>query len=403
VLINVICTFRTIARLYHPRVRPELRHEIERWFLRRGVPQLVAGYTSERQMDNRAAPLIIGWVVLGAVLFWGVNPLWPALANVAGVVGVLAFVVAGWLAQRWLRGRRRWAPGMRLDFIDVVIIGPLIGIGAGVVDGSPGEALVAMLNSLLGIGVIYVIVGIGLLEIGLWSLVHFGRELFRVVGLLSRTLPVLLILVLFLLFSSEIWEAAHGLAGVELAAILVLVTAIAVALVLTGVRSELNGVPAPDWPTLEAQAAQTPAAPLLDLPRDPAQPVPKLSFLQRVNVTSLLVIGQLIQSFFVALTVMAFLLVFSLIALPGELQARWIGEPVAVIVDFDLLGELRTLSFELVVVTAILGAVVGLYFTGLAVNDAAYRPAHFGRLMDEVRPLIAGWAVYRSRLPGSSR
>jgi hypothetical protein len=211
-----------------------------------------------------------------------------------------------------------------------------------------------MLNSLLGIGVIYVIVGIGLLEIGLWSLVHFGRELFRVVGLLSRTLPVLLILVLFLLFSSEIWEAAHGLAGVELVAILVLVTAIAVALVLTGVRSELTGVPAIDWPTLEAQAAQTPAAPLLDLPRDPAQPMPTLSFLQRVNVTSLLVIGQLIQSFFVALTVMAFLIVFSLIALPGELQARWIGEPVAVIVAFDLLGELRTLSFELVVVTAIL-------------------------------------------------
>ena len=384
-------------------MRPELRREIERWFLRRGVPQLVAGYTSERQLDNRAAPPIIGWLVLGTVLFWGVNADWPPLANVAGVFGVLAFVAAGWLAQRWLRRRRRWAPGMRLDFIDVASIGPLVGIAAGVVDGSLREGIVATLNSMLGIGVIYVIVGIGLLEIGLWSLGHFQGELFRVVGLLSRTLPVLLILVLFLLFSSEIWEAANELTGVELGAILALITAIAVILVLTGVRSELTGVPATDWAMIEAQAAETPAAPLLDLPHDPAQPVPALSFLQRVNVTSLLVIGQLIQSFFVALIVMGFLIVFGLIALPGELQARWIGEQASVIVDFQLLGELRTLSFELVVVTAILGAVVGLYFTGLAVNDAAYRPAHFGRLVDEVRPLVAGWAVYRSRLPRTSR
>lgn len=361
----------------------------------------MAGYTSERQLDNRAAPLIIGWLVLGTVLFWGVNTRWPPLANVAGVVGVLAFVAVGWIAQRWLRGRRRWAPGMRLDFIDVAILGPLVGIAAGVVDGSVREGIIATLNSLLGIGVIYVIVGIGLLEIGMWSLGHFQGELLRVVGLLSRTLPVLLILVLFLMFSSEIWEAANELDGVELLAILALITAIAVVIVLTGVRSELTGVPATDWALLEAQAADTPAAPLLALPRDPELPVPTLNFLQRVNVTSLIVIGQLIQSFFVALIVMGFLIVFGLIALPGDLQERWIGAPATVLLDFNLLGELRTLSFELVVVTAILGAVVGLYFTGLAVNDAAYRPAHFGRLLDEVRPLVAGWTVYRSRLPGS--
>ena len=380
-------------------MRGELRREIERWFLRRGVPQLVAGYTSERQLDNRAAPLIIGWLVLGAVLFWGVNADWTLLWNVVGVLVTLGFVAGAWVAQRWLRGRRRWAPGMRLDFVDVAILGPFVGIAAGVVDQSLVEGIVATLNSLLGIGIIYVIVGIGLVEIGLWSLDHFRGELIRVVGLLSRTLPILLILVLFLMFSSEIWEAANSLDGIELGAILLLITSIAVVLILTGVRSELTGAPATDWAMIEALAADTPAAPLLVDPRDPARPIPTLSVLQRVNVNSLLVIGQLIQSLFVALMVMAFLIVFGLIALPGELQSRWIGEPAAAILEFELLDEVRTLSFELVVVTAILGAVVGLYFTGLAVNDAAYRPAHFGRLLEEVRPLVAAWAVYRSRLP----
>jgi hypothetical protein len=384
-------------------VKPELRREIERWFLTRGVPQLVAGYTSERQLDTRAAPLIVGWIVLGTVLYWGVRPDWPRTSNALGVIGVLAFVGVGWVVQHWLRGRRRWAPGMRLDAVDVFSIGPLVGIAAGIVDWSTREAIIAGLNSMLGIGIIYIVVGLGLVEIGMWSLGRLQGELFRIVGLLSRTLPVLLILVLFLMFASEIWEAAHGLTGTELAAILILVVAIAVILVLTGVRSELTGLPPTDWSTIESQAVDTPAAPLLAAARDPADPVPPLSALQRVNITALLLLGQLIQSLFVALTVTAFLIVFGLLALPGDLQERWIGVPPSTIVAFEALGELRTLSFELVAVTAILGAVVGLYFTGLAVNDAAYRPAHFGRLVDEVRPLVAARALYRAALPASNR
>ena len=384
-------------------MKPELRREIERWFLRRGVPQLVAGYTSERQLDNRAAPVIIAWIVLGTVLYWGVHPTRSLLANAIGVIGVLAFVAGGWLAQHWLRGRRRWAPGLRLDAIDVFSIGPLIGIAAGVVDADMREGVVAGLNVMLGIGVIYIVVGLGLVEIGLWSLGRLQGELFRIVGLLSRTLPVLLILVLFLLFAAEIWEAAHGLNGAELVAILVLIAAIAVVIVLTGVRSEITAIPPSDWMTVIEQAADTPAAPLAASPPDASRPIPALSFLQRVNVTALLVLGQLIQSMFVALLVMAFLVVFGLIALPGELQAAWSGGASRPLLEFGLLGETRTLSFELVAVTVILGSVVGLYFTGLAVNDANYRPAHFGRLVDEVRPLVAARSLYRASLPARDR
>jgi hypothetical protein len=243
------------------------------------------------------------------------------------------------------------------------------------------------------------VVGLGLIEIGLWSLGRLQGELFRIVGLLSRTLPVLLILVLFLMFASEIWEAAHGLAGAELTAILALIAGIAVILVLTGIRAEIGGLPPDDWGAVEALASDTPAAPLLSVPRDPQRAVAPLTFRQRVNVTALLLIGQLIQSLFVALIVMGFLVVFGLIAIPGALQDRWIGEPAVVMVEFSFIDETRALSFELLAVTAILGSVVGLYFTGLAVNDAAYRPAHFGRLVDEVRPLVAAHAVYRGTLP----
>lgn len=59
----------------------EKRLAIEHWFARRGVPQLVEGYESETRLDTRAAPLIVAWLVLGTVLFWGVNPAWSPAAN----------------------------------------------------------------------------------------------------------------------------------------------------------------------------------------------------------------------------------------------------------------------------------------------------------------------------------
>ena len=84
---------------------PEARLAIERWFVRRGVPQLVEGYGSETQLDVRAAPFIAGWLVIGTILFWGTNPAWPPIANAAGIVVTLFVIAAGFLAVRWLRRR----------------------------------------------------------------------------------------------------------------------------------------------------------------------------------------------------------------------------------------------------------------------------------------------------------
>ena len=65
-------------------------------------------------------------------------------------------------------------------------------------------------------GVVYVIVGFGVIEIGIWALVRLWQQPTYLVGLVARTLPILLIIVVFLLFASEIWEVAHALPPWEL-------------------------------------------------------------------------------------------------------------------------------------------------------------------------------------------
>jgi hypothetical protein len=382
------------SALNEPLLTPALQRDIERWFVRRGVPQLIEGYSTEQRMDARALPLIVGWLVVGTILFWGTRPDWPPVWNTAGIVGTLLFVAVGHTAVRWLRGRAGWPPSRELDAIDIFVVGPLMGVAAGVIDGSLREAIVAGLNSLLGIGIIYVVVALGLVEIGRWGIGRLQSELLHIVRLVARTLPVLLILVLFLLFASEIWEAAHELRGVELAVAILLILAVAALLVVTALGAELRVLVAERPEQMAAEARATPAAPLVDGLAGPVPHPPALSWLQRTNLTALVLLSQLIQSVFVAAVVMAFLMCLGLLALPADLQERWVGDGVQTLVAFDLLGEVRTLSAELLTVSALLGAVVGLYFTGLSITDAAYRAEHFSRVVEEVRELLAARAVY---------
>lgn len=367
-----------------------LQRQIERWFIARGVPQLIEGYTAERRMDTRAVPFVFAWLILGTLLFWGTRPDWSPLLNGVGVLGTLAFIGLGVTVVQ--RSQRRWLPGRALPAYFVLGLGLLVAIPAAVVHASLLDGVRAGVDALLGIAMIWVVIGLGLAEIAWWGLRRLESELLQIVGLLSTTLPVLLILVFFLLFAAEIWEAAHLLATVELWAVLALVALVAAVLVVSAMRAEMRTIDSADAATLRTLALETPAAPLVDGSR--LGVAPPLSLLQRLNLQALAVIAQLVQSLFVALLVTGFLILFGIIALPVELQERWIGEPVTSLMAFELLGEARALSMELLTVTAMLGAIVGLYFTGLAVTDSAYRPAHFGRIVDEVWTLVAARRFY---------
>ena len=367
--------------------------EIERWFVRRGVPQLVVGYSSEPRMDARAAPWIAAWLIVGTLLFWGRNPTWPLWANVAGVAGTLVVAAFGFLAIRRFRGlslRRR-----TLGVLEILLLAAFVAIPAAVIDASPLEALAAWLNALLGIGVIYLVVGFGLPEIAQWAIGRIASELAQIVGLIGRTLPLLLILVVFLLFAAEIWEAAHGLSGLELAAVLALLALIAAVLVVSTFRRELA--------TLERSIDRDRAidkavgSPARAADEEQSVQVP-LGWLERVNLAALVLIGVLLQAIFVALVVMAFLVVFGLLVIPIEIQEGWIRADVTVLARFALLAEERALSWELVAVSSVLSGIVGLYFAGLAVTDRGHRADYFERMLDEVRQLLSVRADYRQLL-----
>ena len=373
----------------------ELRHEIERWFARRGVPQLIEGYSSESAMDRRAAPLISLWLIFGTVKDWGTRPDWPLLMNLAGIAGTIAWMGVGWAVISRLRGRSFLIRPSTFDLVDIVSIALLPAIPAAFIDGDAWEALRAFLGALSGVGLIYAIIGFGVLEIGVWAIERLWDQLTHIVELLARTLPLLLILVVFLLFAAEMWEAAHAMSWLELGFVLLLLAIVAGLLVVVTFRGELDGIEhRTDDDGVLADAAATPAAPLIETSDGDVVPTPPLTWLERSNVALLVAVPQLLQATAVGVAVMAFLVLFAIVAIPASVQEAWMGGPARVIVEFHWLAELRTLSEEMIIVSAILGGIVGLYFSGLGITDKSYRSEGFDREVDGVRRILAARALY---------
>jgi hypothetical protein len=216
-----------------------------------------------------------------------------------------------------------------------------------------------------------------------------------VVELIARTLPVLLILVVFLLFAAEMWEAAHAMSWLELGLVLLLLLVVAALLVVITFARELRWLEGrTDVDGVLADATGTPAEPLAGGGGTGLLPAPPLPWLQKANMTLLVAVPHLLQAIAVGVVVMAFLMAFALIVVPASVQAGWIGAPTRDLVTFVLLDELRTVSEELLIVCSVLGGIVGLYFSGLSITDASYRTEGFDQQVSNVRQILAARALY---------
>ena len=114
---------------------------VEAWFVRRGVPQLVEGYSTESRVDARAAPWLVVWVVVGTVLWWGVRPGASVPANLGGIAATLAGVAAGLTVLRWMRRRVMWWVDRRLEVLDVFALGVLVAVSSAVLEQSGLQGL----------------------------------------------------------------------------------------------------------------------------------------------------------------------------------------------------------------------------------------------------------------------
>ena len=375
------------------------RSHVERWLSRRGLPQLIEGYGSERSIDVRTIRWVLLWAAAQIVVLCWSAPVSEELriASAAAGLGLLGLYV---LAYGKLTKTNLWRPMDSLAWYDVVLTGTVPAIIAGARFGDVTSVIQGFLFHLQGVLIIYAVIGFGVVWILLWSVGWMTSQVAHLLALAARTLPLILILVIFLLFSSELWEAAVVADAFEILAVVGVAVLIAVGFLGTRVAEDVRAL----------EATRPDADQLVGTPAEPAQHAitlperqPPLRGLQRLNVALVLLISQALQAAFVAATIVLFLIVVGLLLAPAAIQDRWAGGAVVPVLTFNSMGELRVLSQELIKVAVLLGAFAGTYFAGFALDDERYRAGAVAGTLADIRRALAVRAAYVTAQPSAAQ
>jgi hypothetical protein len=353
------------------------REEYERGFRRAGLPLFIEDYSATSDVFTRAVPFL--GVVFFIQVLNGVDPEWPVAANVGAVVGGLAILLGGLGLLNHVQGRRVWSVPDRVGvrelagFVLVPAILPLV-FGAHV-----GWALETAIGNLIILGLVYVVVGYGVLSILRWVGRRILRQLASSTALLARAVPLLMIIVLIAFVNMEMWQVFAQIPEAGLVMSGGLFVGLGTAFLLARLPREVRA--------LEREAGAGSRA---------------LDKRERRNVGLILFISQALQVLLVSLLVGGFFVVFGAIAVTEPVREMWLQGPGDILFTVDLPGQTVEVTEELLRVAGGLAAFSGLYFAIAMLTDATYREEFLDELTAEMRASFRARAQYLSLSPADA-
>lgn len=366
---------------------------VERWFVDRGTPHLIEQYSATEDVLTRALPTLslVFLLEFGSAL----NSHWRWWENVLAAIGGLALLLATYGAVNRLRGLPALHRPQRVGKTELAtfVLVPAVVAAA---FAQPRQAVGVAVTNVVLLGLVYVVLSYGLVPLTRWAAARVFQQLGEVGGLLSRALPLLLVFVVFLFLTPEVWEVAGAMEWPVLVANLGLFVLLGVVFLLARLPTETAKLG--DFDTIESLhelCGGTPAEPLAAR-MDALPDVQPLRLRQRGNLYLVVFVSQTIQIVLVTLTLTGFFVAFGLLAVRPEVQARWADDTRAVepLWEFDLLGSPAMLTPALLRVAVFLGVFSGFYVAVYAVTDDTYREQFFDRVATELRQTFAVRAAY---------
>ena len=339
----------------------------ERRFRRAGLPLLIEDYSPYEDVFTRAVPLL-ALVFLAEVL--GAGQLdWPWWQNVIAVAGGLAVLLGAIVLVNRRRGRpplaipERIGPPELAAFVLVPALLPMV-------TGQVVSGLVTALANLVLLGLIYAVVGAGVLAIVAWAGRRLLGQLVSSLELLGRALPLLLVFALVLFINTEMWQVFSGAPDAFLAIIGCLFFAIGVAFLAARLPREVQA--------LEREIS--PDAPLRRR--------------ERLNVGLVMFISQGLQVIVVSSAVGAFFVAFGSFAIGPEVMESWIGGTGSEVLSVRVFGDDARVTVELLEVSGALAAFSGLYYAIAVLTDSMSRQEFLSDLEGSMRETFRMRAEY---------
>jgi hypothetical protein len=329
---------------------------------RAGLPLLIEDYSAYEDIFTRAVPLLA--IVFGVQLLGAANLDWPVWANALSIAGGLAILLGSLALANRRHGRRamslpsRVGPAELAGFVLIPALLPLISGGQVV------SALVTAAGNAFLLALIYGVVGIGLLSILRWAGRRIVAQLAASLVLLTRAVPVLLVFMILLFLTTEVWQVFSDISDAALAGVVVLFGALGSIFVAARLPNEVRA--------LEHEVNVK----------------PPLRRRQRFNVGLVMFVSQGLQVLVVSLVVGLFFVAFGALALTPHVIEEWIAQPPQ-----PIAGQ-AWLSVELVKVSGALAAFSGLYYAIAVLTEATYREEFLDELETSLRETFLDRARY---------
>ncbi|MGH2637103.1 MAG: hypothetical protein ACRDHU_13295 [Actinomycetota bacterium] len=367
-----------------PAERERRIREYEGHFRRAGLPLLAEDYHATEDVFTRAIPLLA--LVFVLELLGAVNLEWGVLANALAAIGGLALLLGAFGLLNVARGRPFVSIPAKVGvpelsaFVVLPVVLPLV------FGGQLVSALVTGLANLTLLGLIWLVVGFGVIAILRWTAARFVQQLGASLALLVRALPLLLFFSLVTFFTNEYWQLFGGASDVTFYASAGLFALLAGAFLLVRLPGSVR-----------------------DLERGSRLEVP-LRRRQRVNVGMVIFIAQALQVALVGVAIWLFFMVFGALLVTPAIRADWIGDAGSELFTVPFLGEHLQITRELVRTAAGVAAFSALYYAVASAVDSTYRDEFVDRLTEQLRVTFDERAEYLrllaargARVPSGSR
>ena len=302
--------------------------------------------------------------------------------------------------RRALRPSRTALP-LLLGLVVAAALGALLGWATG--DAGTG---VALLLTVAGLGVTwYALTALRFRPILGWALGRTFGSMARLLPMVLRALPLLLVFATFLFVNADVWQMAARLETGLLWLTGLLFGCSAIAFLLVRLPEEVDRVDDDvDAAFLIRACAGTPLErPCAELVAEAESGRPEsatraatdpasyatISGLERWNLVLALLVIQAVQVLLLALAVFVFFVVFGALVMGNDVQLGWTQLP-----SIHSLSWLPSVSVELVRVSVFLAAFSLLYVTVSTVTDETYRAQFFGTVLRELERAVGMRAVY---------
>ena len=369
-----------------------LIRQTERWFVRRGVPQMIAGYDFRRHVLPRIVPFLAVLAIGNIAFFLAVDASPLRKVVVAGVA-----VVAGFLAWRLLALWARRLPRLSRPAAVLLLVVYTVLLAAAalvVLRDRPAMAALTLAGYVAGVAIAfagaYVIVTYGLLPLIRSAVFHAVDDMRNSLRLQGRALPMLLFVTLFFFFTGELWQAMNRLSWARVGLVIALFAAVTILASAGRLRDEIGRVERDLRPERLSEACRR--TPLADVDigeiarGGPLAPV-RLTNGEQANLLVLLATRQLVQAAVVGLGLFGFFLLLGILVVERPTAEQWIGGPA------QMYGDVPVALIRNALLLAGFGS---MYFAVTSMSDADNRHQFFAPILDEVERILAVHAVYLS-------